>query len=122
MSTCADSTRSGEVSARFGEFNICAGGFKSSHSDRCRGLHSRSLRGSQRGSESALRGEELIGSANSYRYADFMDRNFNVLLIPRDQPLAITRTILTITDGIVGGLSGAANVSERVWCKLLWKI
>lgn len=65
--------------------------------------------------------DEIVAGILPYTFADFMDRDFDVLCVSYSQPLAITRAILIIIEGVTGDLS-EINVAQQAWCKFLWKI
>jgi hypothetical protein len=68
----------------------------------------------------ARRAVEMKAGIIPRTFNDFMQRNFNVLRVGCAQPLAITRAMLIIIEGVVGDLS-AIDVSQSTFVRFLWK-
>ena len=68
----------------------------------------------------ARRSEEMKAGIIPRTFDEFMQRDFNVLRVGNSQPLAITRAMLIIIEGVVGDLS-TIDVSQSTFVRFLWK-
>jgi hypothetical protein len=65
------------------------------------------------------RADELQGGINPYTLAEYTDLKFDVMSISFAQPLAITRAILLLIEGICGDMA-RLDVPYDVWTRFLW--
>jgi len=65
------------------------------------------------------RADELRGGINPFTLAEYTDVSFDVMTISFAQPLAITRAILLLIEGICGDMS-RLDVPHDVWTRFLW--